>query len=330
MSNKISFYILSFFSVLITVPSNVAAYQHYELSHDLTQEYVDHFCKPIEFTRSGMKQFFLTTFNSPHYSRDYLPHNFSHFIQMLNEGINNNLGIMYVESVIRMFINKEKTTAYISAYAFSDMLEYLPTLKAYCLTCSEQTLFDQAKDIIKDILYSFFLTKFSFFKTDPDEFFTEISEEIVATLHQQNVMHSNVEKEELRQTLIRFLEIGLMKLIWSPEDQEDIWDSVKKIADQLTKLYESNIINEDELDDLFKSLLESFNKFLELAGSELSLEVLNSIKEDISSGELLLFELDEQEDFLETKAERLACAIMHTEAKVRARLSGIITDNMIF
>ena len=102
--------------------------------------------------------------------------------------------------------------------------------------------------------------------------------------------------------------------------------SVKVIAKNLTTLKEHNIINQDDLDDLFKSLLERFCHFLDLAGSDLSVEVIQKIKEDIASGNLMFLELEEQEDFMETKSERLGRSIIQTEAKVRARSYGIITE----
>jgi hypothetical protein len=94
----------------------------------------------------------------------------------------------------------------------------------------------------------------------------------------------------------------------------------------MTELKDQGIINQDDLDDLFKSLLERFCHFLDLAGSDLSMDVINSIKQDIVAGKLLFLELEEQEDFIETKAERLQRALLLTEAKVRARSFGIISE----
>ena len=76
-------------------------------------------------------------------------------------------------------------------------------------------------------------------------------------------------------------------------------------------------------------LLESSCKFLDLAGSELSLTVIETIKEDVISNEMLMFEFEEQEQMIETKRERLLDVLMETEAKIEARMRGIITDIVV-
>lgn len=87
-----------------------------------------------------------------------------------------------------------------------------------------------------------------------------------------------------------------------------------------------DIINQDELDDLLKSLVERFVYFLELVGSDLSLETIEAIKQELEESTLVLNMVDEQEEFLETKIERIKSALLETEAKIHARQRGIITE----
>lgn len=304
----------------------------YQLQHAFGQQepLPEKFFKPIQFTRNGMQHFLKQVFNDRRYIQ-ILPFDFSHLVQFLQEGKKNQKDFGYNEAIIRLFANKIKASRYVSAYACSALLEQMPVLfKDYNLIHSQQTIMQQARDMIKDVLYSWFLSKFSFFKSEPDSFFDELSAELAASLQKQYDTGSRVEKETFRQTLIHFLDILLLKLVWSPDDQELVWDSVKQVSQQLAALVDSNIINYDELDDLYKSLLESFCKFLDLAGSELSLATIEKIKKDVTSGSLLLVELQEQEDLIESKRQRLQYVVMQTEAKVRARLQGIITETIVY
>ncbi len=68
---------------------------------------------------------------------------------------------------------------------------------------------------------------------------------------------------------------------------------------------QEDILNQDELDDLLKSLVERFVYFLELTGSDLSFDVIETIKKDLESGNLLFHMIDEQEEFIESKVDRL-------------------------
>lgn len=282
------------------------------------------FCAPIKFTQTGIQYYLRNVYSHPAYARDYLPHSLSDFIQFLIYGKNTQQNRVFILSVIRLFLNKIKASPYLSAYSFCDMLEQLPPLlKDYCDDSHKNYLNDLQKTL-KNIFFSFFLSKFNLFKESPDQFFDDIGKEIINAVESKS--QQEVECEHLRLTLIRFLENCLQKLIWSPLDQEEVWISVKAISFKLTALMEENIINSEELDDLFKSLLESFCHFLNITGSELAPEVIDMIKEDINSGNLLLFSLEEQEDNIESKTERMRRALLETDAKVQARLQGLITE----
>ncbi len=284
------------------------------------------FCQPIKFTQSGIQHYLHNIYSHPAYARDFLPHSLSDFIQFLNYGKNTNQSRLFMVSTFRLFLNKVKATPYLSAYAFCDMLDQLPLLKDYCINEDKNYVLSLQKTL-KNIFFSFFLSKFNFFKENPDQFFDDISNEIINAVESKSIKRE-VECEQLRQIIIRFLENCFHKLIWSPFDQEEVWISVKNISFKLTSLMENGIICAEELDDLFKSLLESFCHFLNITGSELSPDVIEMIKEDISNGNLLLLTLEEQEDTIESKPERLMRALIKTDAKIQARLQGFITESI--
>lgn len=283
------------------------------------------FCTPVKFTRSGVRCFLKHVFNRAEYCQEFYPHSFSHVIEFLQYGNQTEQDLEYIISTLRLFNNKLKGSRFVTANAYSTFLEQLPAVVEPYSKPQAQSVWEHIQHNIKSILYDAFLSKFSFFKEEPDSFFTDVSEQITQAVSQE-LIEDRVCQEQFQQTLVRFLENGLNKVVWCPVGEEDVWKSVKTISNQLHTLYEKQIINEDELDDLYKSLLEQFCHFLDLCGSDLSPEVINQIKEDIEAGQLNFLALEEQEEYIETKAGRLNRALVETEAKAFARGFGIVTD----
>lgn len=326
MHKRTPFYL--FLLLMLTVSSNNGSLQSYSLPEETNNTELELFCTPIRFTRSGIHYFLKNIFNHPLYATEYLPHNFSHFIQFIQDGKRNKQPRSYMEAAIRLFMNKMKSCRYISAYAFDEMLDHAPyILKEYCIITQQESFFTKATKAIKDTLYQFFMNKFAYFKEDPDSFFDDMTKAMSNGFEAD--VQTHIECEEVRQMMIRFLEIGLTKLVWSPHDQLDTWQSAKEIAQKLALLHEHDMINQDELDDLYRTLLESYCHFLDIAGSELSLHTLNTIRDEIAAGGIPLIDLEEQEEVLQSKANRLQLSLVETEAKVRARLQGIITGHVI-
>ncbi len=297
---------------------------HEEYLND-SDKLLDAFCRPVKFTRSGMRCFLKHNFSRREYAEEFLPHNFCHFIEFLEFGKDSNQNNMYIQSTIRLFSNKVKACNYVCADAVDNLLERLPNLLKNYFVKKPASLFTEAKNSIKRILYSMFLSKFSFFKQDPDHFFDELSSDIMETLGNSSFVQMHVDREQLRQNVIRFLEITLNKAIWTPLDQEEVWISVKNISVKLEELVEYDIINQDELDDLFQSLLERFIHFLDLAGADLAPEVVTMIEEDIDSDKLLFLQMEEQEEYMQPKADRLRKALKEVKARIIARQQGILT-----
>jgi len=279
--------------------------------------------KPIRFTKSGMRSFMRGVFNNPEYCENILPYNFSHLIQFLQFGKDNKHDIMYMMSIVRLFNNKLKSTRYITAFAFFEMMEKFPNMiEPYCVLSQydDADVFTYFRNAFNAFLLKMFTEQFNFFKKDPINFFEDISDSLI------DIIEKEVERENFKQMVLRFLENAVGKIIWCSIDQENIWESTKNISEQFRVLYERNIIDEDELDDLYKSLLAQFCHFLELSGSDLSLNVIDKIKEDIVGGKVHLLELDEQEEFIESKKSQLTRALVVTHAKIIARQQGILSE----
>ncbi|MCK5633142.1 hypothetical protein KAH94_05300 [bacterium] len=315
---------------LSTFFSFSAKEKDYQYSNQFAQEIgrkaIDPFL-PISFTPDGISYFLKQVYNRPDYGAEFLPNNFSHLLQFLDHGTKTNQGASYAQSVLKLFNNKLKSASYINAYIFSEMLTQLePILKQYFVGPKPRKL-ETLKLSINDVLYSSFLSQFNFFKRDPKTFFNNLSHEILTSLnHELAGSKKEIEKEQLRQTTIRFLEVCINKLVWSPDDLLDVWQSVGTLSDNLAGMMKNNVIKDiDHLDDLFWSVTHRFCFFIDILGADLPVSFYQNIKQDLLAKKPLLCKLEEQEKLITSKTDHLLQAVITGEAKARAQQQGILT-----
>lgn len=274
--------------------------------------------QPITLTPEGIKKFLRTIYNNQDYGLEFLPNNFSHLTQFLKQGKESHQKRTYVQSVFRLFNNKLKTTSYVNAYAFSNLLEeFPPLLSDYFITIKTSKDILAMQTQVNELLYSRFLSQFKSFKNDPTEFLKTISADIVTSLEQHDVPQLNdpLAIEELRKTTLMFIDTGLSKLIWNPEDQYETWHATKKIAKDLHALFEQHIItDQDDLNDLFRTLIERYCLFLDLTGTHLSKDFFDRVKKDINAQSLTFLTLEEEED-VESKSQRLMRSLTQAQQK---------------
>jgi len=272
---------------------------------------------PIIFSSSGIKDFIKNVYDKHEYTQEVLPNEFSHLLQLLEHGLKTGKKRTYSKSVLRLFMSAEKRVSYISAYAYDDMLTKLPSL----MLPHVNSFIKPEKELsrmVYDLLYSSISSNFNYFKTRPQEFLTNLSQDVIRQLSENYIPDSSV--EELRAMVLRFLEAGLSKLVWHPGDGIETWESVKNIADHLAELANKDIITDlEDLNDLFISLLERYIFFLDISNDALPLTFYKEIKEDISNNSTVLLELEEQEEFITPKVYRLLRAVNVGQAKVRSR-----------
>lgn len=270
--------------------------------------------------------------SKPEYARDILPNDFSHLTTLLDHCKKANKSRAYVERIFRVFGRLLKGAHYVNAYAFSDMLEQLPNLLEHYFTVYTSRAYagdskllnlepiDRFKEVVNRTLYSRFLNEYDLFKKNSDSFFDMISSDIFEIVAEEATI------DQLRQTIIRFLEVGFSKLVWSPEDHDQIWQSVKSMSQKITSLMEHYVVeDDDDVNDLFWTLTHRFCFFLDITGSTLPAEFYENIKQDIAAQQLELLELEEQEHWLETKSNCLKRTLLTAEARSRAYQHGIIT-----
>ena len=245
-------------------------------------------------------------------------------IQFLEYGKKTKQTCPYLKSVLKLFGNKLKESSYVNCYALLDLFDVLPELTKQYFVIDLGNMFKLNKNMINDLMYNNFLKDFSFFKKEPKKFLHNLSQEIVEKINKESkIADTKVNVEHVRQSLVRFLEQGIGKLIWSPEDHTNIWENFYRTTKKISEL--SEVIDDvDSLDDLYWSLIHRFCFFLELTGHELPVEFYKDFKIKLSAAKLSMFQIEEQEKAITSKESKLIQALFESEARSMAYKEGLI------
>lgn len=283
----------------------------------LAKEQLSMMLPSIEFTQEGVLQFF-NSFNKPDYTQTFLPHSFSHVRQFFEYADQTHQPIEFYDGVLHLFHQKIISCPFVNESALKRMLKNTTPYFEKILPTKQLSLWKE----IKKTLWQNFEKKFSFLTENPMSFFEEISDEIIKKVK----IHATT-PDRLRSTIANFIGTTLDKTVWCPYDQEETWHSFKTIGNQLSLLYEKNIITEEnEINLLYWRLIERYCFFLDLTGSVMTPKTYLAIKEDLAKNSINWLKTEEQEEGLTPKIERLAQSIMQAEAKARIKQDGIITD----
>ena len=269
-------------------------------------------CSFFDYEARGRKNaFFQEIIAHPAYVNEFLVDNFIHIIQILESAKKQKLSSVYYQSIFNLFTNCLKRADYIQPAAIADLLEKLPDLLSHLSTPISSQPCSSFKDIINEMFISSLKNEFPLFQHQPTLFIDKVSKQA----------HENI---EWHTALLSFLEVVLNKLIWSPKEQIKTWQSAKHLSEMLTKLCENEIIlNGTHLNNLFITLIERYNLFLELTYDQLNPEFYKSLKDELLNNPPLMVSLAEEEAFLETKTHRLQRTLLTCEAKTLAREAGI-------
>lgn len=279
---------------------------------------------PIIFAKGGLTKFLQKTFNRPEYAQDVLPNDFSHLIQCLDYTQKRYSTRTHGCHVLRLFTHKLRASSYVNATAFASMLgEITPIIKRY-LDGAEQRVAMTWKSTINKMLYDAFLNQFDQFKASPAAFFDSLSQDMTTTLFDQQTLLSDITIDEFRHSLVRFLEVGLSKLIWHPEDGLKTWLSANAITNSLVAMNDYNMIDSDDIYELKDTLLERYCFFIDIVSPELPANFFVSLKNDLANQRPALLEQEELETCIETKRQRFARALCQGEFQSRAREQGIV------
>lgn len=281
-------------------------------------------CTPVKPTAQGFSCFLKDVYNHPDYNSTVFPHDLAHVDQFLTHGKATKQPVAYAKSVLNLFSATSRRAPYINAFAFHTLLQTINQHKLLtdyfgAPRASEHVLLQEK---INTLLYHRFMEQMPLQSTREQTQATcqALAQEICELLSNH---HSNDSAtQELRTALLIFLEIGLGKLIWSPDDGIATWQSVKDIADQVMALMEHNIITDiEDVNGLFIALLERYCFFLDVAGSSLPTSFYTAVKADIATSQITMLDVEEAESLIKTKKERLLSALHHHETQNGETLS---------
>lgn len=306
--------ILSDQSVHIEKVSSLAA-------HHLTpQETMQTFLRPVHFSKVGIESFFTKTFNTSLYSERFLPSCFIHIVDFLEYGLQHENPTTYFESVFNLFHQRLKESTWVNPYALISFFERLPELLEFLPEQQNQEL----KHAVRSELEAALLEKFSLLKTNPDLFLDETAEILINSIKQAD---DNSSIKSLQNSVTRFLEGAINKLVWNPQDKIDVWKSVKLIAKKCELLYYYGIIGSmDDVNQLVWSLLYRFGYFINCAGPQLKYSFYQTVRSEIKTQNFSFLAIAEQEDWLTKKSDYLSKVITEGEIKSHAYDQGILSD----
>ncbi len=286
-------------SVALELPSPITL-----STHDQSLDMFSFFLRPIDFSKEGITHYFKYTYNHDQYTQ-YLPYNFSHMIQFLEFGQKNNQGQAYAKSILKLFLQKIKGCEFINSYSFLTTLPKLAdSLEPYMI--KEQAGFlQELQKSLKQRFSNIFSSYMSYFQKNPDAFLDALAEQIAKKTNEvQTQQHIDV--EVVRKDIMRFLETCISKLIWSPTDAYQAWQSINEIAAQADRFLDKKLLTDiDALDDICWSLIHRFCYFIDISAQDISQDVFIKIINDIATQKSILLAIEEQENIMTPKKEFL-------------------------
>ncbi len=297
------FYLLAF---LCNMPVAQAA--------PLTKEAFETMTRPIAFNRAGLELFFIEQFNVPTYTEHILPSHFGHLAHFLHYSNTIVEPYDFVLTVFDIFHTRMKDTHWVNALSFSLLLEQLPRyLQTMCMQKEQETL----QESIKDILYKRFISRFTKYSQNPldgintfDTFLNTIDEVINPTAQEISELVTKAAQKrpvtDLQNIVSRFIESALEKIVWNPQTQQDSWDCVCILAEQINHLHTCGIIQSSKtVNHLYWSLLYRYGYFLRSTKDILVPALFDYIKEDLAARHHDWLATPEVEGFLTPKKDYL-------------------------
>lgn len=284
------------------------------------QDIIQTFLQPVQFTRTGMDDFFRTIFNSTLYAERFLPSCFIHMTDFFEYGKRNNKPYSFYESVFNLFHHRMKESHWVNAYALLMFMEQIPEY----VDTTAILYHEKMVNLLKDELHKAIEDRSFLLKDRAENFYTETAERILASMKQAEAQGT---LRDLQKSCTTFLEHCCDKLIWSPKEKDDIWKIIKLLAHRCELLFQCGCIaTTDDVNRLLWSMLYRFGYFIECVGGQLPLEFYQAIREDIRKEIPSFLMLEESEKWLIQKQKYLTDILDKGEIKAHAFKQGILAD----
>ncbi len=269
--------------------------------------------------------------NNPVYIETVLPYDLHYILVLLNHGNTTQQDREYSQSVLRVFANIFKRIPCINAYSLDALIQKFPVLlKNHMQPINAQTILRQVQlmdlemvnrfqSTVNGLLFQSLSSQYDLFKKNPEQFLNTLSQSITT------IAQEEIAIEQLRSTIVRFLETALNKVVWNYEAPEESWKNIKNLCKNLEQLIEHKILDDlSDLDDLYWSLLSRYCYFLKIHATLIPLSFYEFVEKDLEKDAPKIVSLEEQESFIESKKSYFTRTILECRAKYVAFQKGII------
>lgn len=288
--------------------------RHAELSASSKQNSIpDCFFQELRFSHASIRSFFQKTYNHQLFPQ-FLALNFHHVTSGAQLAQHSNEPRRFLRRILSLFGQKLQNV-YVNPYAFTDMLIQLhPSLEPY----GKGIETEEAIAGIKDLVSSCLVNSFRELKQNPDITLTKLAQDIhELVLNEQK----DSSARDLQHAVHYFLARALMRLVWSPHDALDTWQSFKTIGALLEKYCDAGLIDDEMLNDLFWILVKQYSFFISLCGTSLRQEFYDGVGKDIQEYPAALWKHEESEADITSKEEYLSSKLI--EAALTSRMHDL-------
>lgn len=279
------------------------------------------FFRPLEYTDPSFKFFFIHIYNHRRYPQSFLALNFIHVLSGLSLAPRAKEPRRYIRGLLYLF-DRKLQGIYVNPYALFELVTNMPAVIApYCNASKEKN--DRIEEI-KECVGTYLADHFQSFQTHPDKALTELATRLY-TLH--NVRdEKDITIVELQSAIHYFLSRALSHVVWTPADQADTWDMLKKTATILEKFTECNMLDDEMLDDLYWVVLQRYAFFVDLCATDFMQPFFDTVYHDLRTEKAELWCAPERELNITTKREYLQSVLMEAEIKSRASGAALVID----
>ena len=231
--------------------------------------------------------------NAPDYIESVLPFDLSHMIALLcYNGVNQDVSYVYLRSVMKMYTNFSKQVSFFDADMVLQFLDRFSGVMASIMSQQTPPVLMKKNEsthanLLYEQLFGAFSMQYNSFKEDPEQFLHTLSADIARGAVK------NGEYMELQQSIVRFFEQLLSKILFDPNDHQKSWQVVKQVATTLSLLKDKKIISDaNVLDDILISLSSRYIYFLKMFSDSLTHDFLMQLQKEISTTQSPLFAYD--------------------------------------
>ncbi len=291
--------------------------------HNHLTDIPDFFFRPLEYSDTSFSFFLKRIYNHRKYPQGFLALNFLHVLSGVNLAPQAEQPRRYIAKLFYLF-DRKMQGIYVNPYAFFDLLHSLPSAVApFCNRAKEKK--DKVKEI-KECVCAYIVDNFQNFKAQPEKTLNTLADRLYDLTASSD--EKDISIKELQHSLHYFLGRALSHLVWSPSDQADTWQLVKKISCALEKCSEYSMLDEEMLDDLFWTLLQRYAFFIDLCASDLMQPFFDIVYNDLKTERAALWLAPEREELITTKQAYIHSVLMEAEIKSRASSTALAINAM--